>query len=359
MQQVLIDYNKQGVIGVRIYFGMNGDGFSTPFLAGNPITFDQQGWLTKLSNFLQDVQAAHIPYVSFTPAWVPWAADGNMSIYAIVSGSSGSYSINTNCTAATANAVFYPWLPWGLNYSQSSPNRDPIDLGDMQAVYKAPELPVSQGAWQWGSDGAPDQSSLLYQFFNGIFGKVAAAQLQIREFDLSTELPFYSSSLYARQIYDPLQNVHPLFVINTIMYQNGFGPTATLSTASSDPGYEGTCNSFYGDSALVINTSLMLSATTGYAFGTMRSDSSYPSPTNSLYCARTDGHGDLLYVESIPTPNVPGSPIPNLPPVLDVHAYPFDAVHDQGWGWVRNTNSSACQFYSRPGDRPKQHGPGH
>jgi hypothetical protein len=352
VQHVLQDYNRQGVVGVRIYFGMNDAGFSTPFLLGPPITFDSSGWLTKLSNFLQDVKAAGMTYVSFTPAWVPFGTST-----AAINGCYSGATITIPCNGGTP-ANFYPWLPWGID---SDPNTggNPSGLLTPNAIFNAPELAVSQGAWSWGTDTAPDTTTPLYQFFTGIFDQVLAAHLQIREFDLFTEPPLWQSSIYARILYDPLQHVHPLYIVNKIMAEYGFTPTATMSLAGGDPGYtsqngsNATCDSYFSDSALVLVASQMLFAEVGGNFGAMTNDNVSPSPTNGLYCTRGDNK-DLQDLNNIPSyTTLPALPSSNngIVPVLDIHEYPTDGVRDPGWGsgWIPDTNSSACQYYQDDG----------
>jgi hypothetical protein len=54
------------------------------------------------------VRAANMKFVSFVPAWGTYTT-GNLTIYACISGTAGSYNYDFSCT--NANAVFYPWLP--------------------------------------------------------------------------------------------------------------------------------------------------------------------------------------------------------------------------------------------------------
>ena len=58
----------------------------------------------------------------------------------------------------------------------------------------------------------------------------------------------WASSIYGRLIYDNVQQVHPLDIINQIMVGRQLNPTAVLSTAASQPGNNLDCTSLYGDS---------------------------------------------------------------------------------------------------------------
>jgi len=123
------------------------------------------------------------------------------------------------------------------------------------------------------------------------------------------------------------------------MRAHQLSPTATLSTAAGQPGYQTDCSSLSGDSALVLNAYLELSALTGGGFGRV---SGSPSSTVSLYCGNTVDPNDLTI---IPTPTQAESPNWAGPIIMDVHAYPADAILDPGWGWMGNSNSTGCQVY--------------
>ena len=350
MQAVLSAYSQQGVSGVRIYFGMNGDGAndpnadggsqSTPFL--NSSGAPNPAWFQNLSLLFQDLRAANIRYVSLTPAWGTFSP-GRMSIYACISGSQGSYSYNFSCTSANANAVFYPWLPWALTYAAANTPANPgsfavqggpYDQVGMNDYNDVPQLTITAGRpqpWQWSSSAT--SGSPLFNFFDGIFAATANAQLQVRELDLFPEIPMYLSSLYGRLVFDNVQFVAPLDVINQIMLSHQLSQTATISTAAFQPRYGKACTTqASAGSELVLNAYLLLSAMTTGVFG------SVPFSNNG-----TADPGDVCGPVS-PTDFGFGLSVA-VRNVIDVHTYPADAINDPGWGWIADPNSSGCQFY--------------
>jgi hypothetical protein len=339
VQYVLAQYSAQGVTGVRIYFGMNGESGSTPFLNSSGAL--DPNWLAKLSLFMQDLRAANLRYVSLSPSWATWGT-GNMSIYACISGSQGAYRYDFTCTSANANAVFYPWLAWATTYTppqQSAANPNPYgqqggpyDEAGPLAYNYAPQLgdanapPFSPRPWVWTS--AAGSSSPMFKFWDGIFATIANAQLQVREVDIYPEVPMFLSSLYGRLVYDNVQNVSPLDVINQIMMAHSLSPTATLSTAAFQPRNNASCTALSGDSELVVNAYLLLSAMTTGHFGRI------PFDSNGDVCGGISPSDDVYGISSLSGTNV-----------TDIHTYPADAVFDNGWGWIGNPNESAPQYY--------------
>ena len=354
MQAVLGAYSQQGVTGVRIYFGMNGDGVndpnadggsqSTPFIdsSGTP----NPAWFQNLSLFFQDLRAANIRYVSLTPAWGTFSP-GRMTIYACISGSQGSYRYDFTCMSANANAVFYPWLPWALTYAPANTPANPgpfaaqggpFDQVGMNDYNDVPQLTFTAGQsqpWQWSSSA--NSGSPLFNFFDGIFAAVANAQLQVREVDLFPEIPMYLSSLYGRLVFDNVQYVAPLDVINQIMQSHQLSQTATISTAAFQPRYGKACTTQASEgSELVLNAYLLLSAMTTGVFG------SVPFSNNG-----TADPGDVCGPVS-PTDFGYGLSV-SVRNVIDVHTYPADAILDPGWGWISDPNVSGCQYYPDDG----------
>jgi hypothetical protein len=321
MRAVLNNYNQQGIVGVRFQFGINSDASSTPFVSQAGAL--SANWLSNFSLFLQDLRAANLRYVSFTPAWSPWTV-GNMTTYACITGP--PYKYDFTCTSANANAVFYPWLSWALDYVPGQGQGGPYDQSRPLAYSESPLLSALPGAWQWSSSSGP-----LFNFFDNIFSAIAAAQLQVREVDLYPEYPMWASSIYGRLIYDNVQQVHPLDIINQIMQAHQLNPTAVVSTAASQPGNDLDCTSLYGDSALLLTATELLSAMTGGAFGRI---SGVPSASTGNYCGNPID----------PTDTITGLPWLG-PNVIDVHTYPAEAIFDPGWGWISNPNTNACQKY--------------
>ncbi len=178
--------------------------------------------------------------------------------------------------------------------------------------------------WAWSSSEGP-----LFQFFNFIFQAVNNAQLQVREVDLYPEIQIWFSSVKGRLVYDNVQFVHPLDIINQIMVNNNLTPTATFSTQAFQPSYTSSsapCNSSSGDSFLVIPAYLLLSAETGGAFGTYQNICSSPliNPADTI--------------SGLPASQYPFS-------VADIHTYPADTLNDPAWGFISNPNYSGCEKY--------------
>ena len=342
MQSVLNAYAQQGVVGVRVQFGMNGDGIgdpgadsgslSTPFL--NPSGSLDPNWLARFSLFLQDVRAANIQYVTFTPAWSPFGT-GRMSIYACISGPPYRYDFTCTANNPNTNAVFYPWLPWALTYRAGSGQGGPFDEAGQLAWQNAPELGdinTQAGApqpWRWTSDST--QNSPLFKFLDAVFTAVAQAQLQVREFDIYPEIPMRASSIYGRMTFDPVQLVGPMDVINTIMQAHGISPAAAMSTAAFQPQNDQYCVSPYNNfpnSGLVLDEFLLLSAGAQGAFGRVA-----PNPQTNYYCGTIDPS------DSVVAPYSTGIAL------VDVHAYPADYIWDSGFGWISVPNFTGFQYY--------------
>jgi hypothetical protein len=331
---ILHSYNQQKVAGVRIYFGVGGEVFSTPFLAGgtlNPI------WQNNFSLLMQDIRAANIKYVSLVLAWDTYTT-GGFSIYACITGPSGpdlhyTYNFTNFSDCNGANAVFYPWLPWALTvtpdghggYTQGGP----YDASRQKAYEVAPALgdpnapPGSPQPWPWSSTSGP-----LFNFFDFIFGEAHNAQLSVREFNIMPEVPMVVSSIFGRLAYDPIQRAAPMGVINTIMDNHQLIGAAALSTAAGWPQYNQFCDSplmrSITNSGLVVNEYLLVSANTSGAFG------------------RLIGFDPCQAID--PSDMISGKP-PGGIPVINVHNYPVDAVFDNGAGWIPDSNFSGPQYY--------------
>jgi hypothetical protein len=324
MRFVLSDYNQQGVTGVRFQFGMTGDAFSTPFVAKSGAL--SAAWIANFSLFMQDLRAANIQYVSFTPAWLTWY-EGNMTSYACISGP--PYTYDFSCTSSNANAEFYPWLPFPLTYVPGQGHGGPFDDSRPLAYSESPTEAAFPGAWRWSASAA--DPTPLFTFFDAMFAAVANAQLQVREVELIPEIPMWASSIWGRFMYDNVQQVHPLDIINQILQGRQLAPVAVISTAASQPGNNLDCTSLYGDSALLLTATQVLSAQTGGAFGRMPG---WPGSFNDTYCS----------TPLDPTDTINGLPW-SAPNVIDIHSYPAEVILDPGWGWINNPNSSGCQYY--------------
>jgi hypothetical protein len=337
IQGVFSSYNAQGVTGVAMQLGMTGAGASTPFTdsptlqtATSPVFKTgalSAAWVNNLALFFHDLRAANLRRITLRLDMIGGlggnGGPNNMVIeYCLTS--SNQVDI---CPNGSSSTVFvYPWLPWGL--APFSTNVfDPAGYSNTPSLATGTTR-VNQGSWGWGA-GSP-----TITFFDTMLEKAQESGIIVEEIALLDEVDLSSTPVAARLIYDNQTNSNrpnPTPVLTTlgqVMQAHGFSPTGvTFSTAAAEPVYAEVssqfaypdedptnrltdCSSMYGDSAILLASSELLSAISGNPFGPLESNG---TPLNCNAGFSPGGSARVPVAQPQPT-------------IVDVHNYPCDAL---------------------------------
>jgi hypothetical protein len=366
IQSELAAYAAQGVVGVRFQFAMNGCGngsypdcvsrASTPFLDQPNHTGPKAGtlnqvWLNNLNLFFQDLRAANIRYVSFTPDMNGGFSGDSEAIWYCGSGTGSAAGSNWSACAGgnhtdpdpnyrndqIPDIIFYPWLPWGVRPEiGQSGAYDPTGVyhpySDPDGYASDPWLPTELGYWGWGP-GSP-----FLAFFDSILAAAMQNQLTVREVDLFPEAAISWSPVVARLIYDPMTTTQVLSVLGAEMPKYGFNSTGvTMSAASYNP-LQGLppctttypMNSSSKDDSALIDASEFIAVETGQAFGVPE----YASFANDTRQCNATG----FQTDAVPAYTTKVS-------VTDIHAYPCTESSPQNCNGS-STYSASLAIYS-------------
>lgn len=368
IKSILAGYKSQGVVGVRFFLGMTGPPYGTAFVdsSGNPGNPNSSGpkvdipnptYMSNLGLFFQDLRAANIKYVTFTPD-----ISGHLGVdvnymnmtYCYLQGVTTNTSEdgiaspdNRSCATGQTALNYYPWLPFPQYYGTAVPYMTSNADGYNNELY----LLGSHGSWTWGA-GSP-----FLAFFDRTLTAAQNAALIVREVDLLAETSLSQHPVVARMIYnnvaplaanqDTLTGVPVLAILGQYMQNHGFDSGAViLSSPAGDPAYWTDpvtgqsvlhdCGSYWGDSALIIDASEFAAAVGGYPFGLIDSSD---SPSGNLSC------GSKLQTPATPLPAAQASPA-----LTDIHAYPAVANSDteqaSGTSPIYSTGAAAQMIFN-------------
>lgn len=303
------NYVRQGVIGVRFFFSVDG-GYSgsTPWDSNGNVSTQ---WATKLQQFLTDLKSYGIQYV--TPC--PVLMDANEWGYTYIQPNPPIPACNGG-----GNLVFLPWVPFGFD---STSNYWPDCQGFNNAYNSANANPYF---WGW---------SPFLNLAGSTFSATYNSGLQLREFDVQNELDVANFTVAGRLIYDNTHSTDVLTALRSLASNYGFNPySVTFSTAAGGSTVAGfSCGSVYGDSALIFFESELIAS---YAGGWSRIG--IPNGldgTNNLPC-----EGDPTGMISLPVTY-------SQPTITDVHAYPCVISPSTGLcDQSQDTTSSAQTMYT-------------
>ena len=314
MEYFLSAYAIQGVTGVRFMFNV----LASPSTALTGPATISSAWVTRLSNFFNDLAAFGITKITPTPSWDDFgAANGTATCAPTLSNSCTSSS---NCTPSAGGpgrtVQFSALMPYGA--INTGNGYVPDDQSDNNAYSCSPKNP---GFWGWSSH---------YAVINAVAGAARSAGLTIEEIDLQNEVDLYNFDVQARMLYDNTTNTPVLKYLGGALSNNGFSPTAvTVSVDTNSPQYltvNYPCGSVYGDAAQVLPSSELLAALGGAAIGTPP----FITPNGQMSCDNSVANGcpspsqDPAGWEKCATKNMISIPTQGsaLPTVTDMHAKP-------------------------------------
>jgi len=273
---LLRNYANQGATGVRFQFALGGGAASTPFSGSGTVS---STWVTNLGLFFSDVASADIYNVTPTSAMIDtWS--GTLTAFTV------NYPSGGGCPSGGETLYYFPWLPFGLNSSESYyPDES---LGN-QAYACSPPNPASPDGNFWGW-------TPYFNLFDQILSDAQTAGINIQEFDLQNESNLQSFPVMARLIYDNMTSTGVLETLGEKMADYGFSATAvTTSVSSASPGSAGgDCGSLYGDSAHLMLTSELLAATGGALIGNppyISWNGDMPCDASPTYCGSPGSPG--------------------------------------------------------------------
>lgn len=234
------NWRSQGVTGVRFFFTLAGGHFSTPFdSAGNVRT----QWSDNLYWFFYDLKGFGILKVTPTPVFDSWSGPSNMM---------QSRYVSTCGTWKTLN--FVPWLPYGLDPSDSN---YPERTCQNNSYFSAAQTP-SDIFWGW---------TRFFNLMDTVLIKAQATGLIVDALDYFQETNF-SFTVYARMIYDNYRGVNVLQALRDRMTWRGFSAGRISPSANHATPTVGAfdCGSYYGDSAMLLPLSELAASFAG-AYG--------------------------------------------------------------------------------------------
>jgi hypothetical protein len=240
-----------------------------------------------------------------------------------------------DCTG-TYDLKFLPWIPYGfLHDAPAEGDEDCKNNNDSYSTY------ANANPYFWG--WAPFESLVTT-----VVSSAYSAGVSIREFEIDQEQNFVSFPVVGRLIYDNkhydggtlgynvLSKVRG--ILSTYSYNSGLATYSMIPQfPDADTGYNNAngvdCGSYWGDSAMLLETSALTGAIAG-PYGEFGWPAS-TTTTHLLSCGGTDGGMASLPVYS------------TQPTVVDVHAYPcINNTGDFSNCSTSDATNTAETFYS-------------
>jgi hypothetical protein len=324
-------YVSQGVTGVRLYFALGGGNWSTAWDSNGNV---QSGWVSKFLQLMKDLKSYGIQRVTPTTMLVDdWSGTPiipNPPVY-------------SNCNT-TKQLMFFKWVPFGEIYDPNAPpNANDTGFPDCQGARNGySNANANPYFWGW---------TPYFNAVSAILQQVAAAGLQIADFELVNEIDLTDFTVEGRLVWD---NKHGSSQCNDGSYgctdvlsgvryylsQYGFDPhRADYSVGIYRPIYDSRypsgydCGSVYGDSAMLLHQSSLLGAIAGPngLFG----------PTSPAYYDSLPCSGSTSQMISLPV-----SYLLYQPTSTDLHAEPCYVLSTGGCDTSHDGTSPAKNFFS-------------
>lgn len=347
------NYLGQGVRGVRFFFALGGQFYSTPFILNPDKSYQSinPAWRNNLVALFTDLRVYGIEKVTPTPGLSGWAVRCNGEAPYI------GCDCGTNCiewSPRTPKQIcgrdeeggqgifFVKTSPFPYNgftgYPVGREVNDAYNCADANPDPSVPELQVGK-FWGWRP------------FLDALDTVLEAAQtagLRIEDFDLQNELNVTQFTVAARLIYDNKHDINGDTGIDPVtglprvtnvfaevrarMAARNFDSSRlTFSVQPWQPSRCGfDCGSVYGDSAMLIHLSELTAALAGGYFG-------YPSGTTSGYHLPCGGNLDgMIYL--------PDHYSYTQPTVMNIHNYVL--TYGQDYTLQQASACTAWTFYN-------------
>jgi hypothetical protein len=274
-----LNYRKQGVTGVRFFFGSNGFGSNdpngalevgggagnTPLLANgqvNPV------WRASLRQFFADLRSYGVQRVTPTPFFEGWGG-GQF----IIPGCSIAQDPRCDPTRPEVRTTEHPscklmfqkWVPYGFIWGGPGEDSDcQARAGHYDQLFSSNGYDAAQPNPYFSTASWTNVLNLL----DAVLSEAAVAGLDVADLDLFNEMRLTEIPVQARWIYDNKLYRGVLAEVQQRMAAYGFVMTrASYSTTSRETQLNVTCQSPYGDLGALIDVSELRYALVGDRFG--------------------------------------------------------------------------------------------
>ena len=242
-------YRSQGVTGVRFFFTLANGYYSDPFL--EPSGSVKPSWQQNMNLFFADLRSYGITSITPTPVFDTWSGPGQG-----LPGNRMQQRVVWSC-GAWRTLYFVPWLPYGLDTEEQYPDRSCAAAN--RSYYDAAHTP-SDIFWGWGR---------FFNLMNTVMSLAQSNRLDLPSLDYFQEAGMGEFTVHARFIYDSDANsvsTDVLGELRTLMANNGYAPRRVIPSANIPPSptpASANCASYYGESALLLNLTAILTAVAG------------------------------------------------------------------------------------------------
>jgi hypothetical protein len=259
------NWRSQGVTAVRFFFTMAGGWYSTPFDANGNV---DANWSNKLGQFFQDLKCYGIQKVTATPVYDgtmvnccrdPWDLN---DLYCNHKGTANDsrcpVPVESCGRAKTLN--FLPSLPYALDPADSNfPDRK--SCANPNDSYGSAAQTPDTIFWGWPR---------LFNLTDTILAKAAATtptRLELDALDYFNEIKLGGFTVLGRMIHDNARGVNVLQGLRQRMSDRGYDSLRVAPSVPQEAPVQGSggfdCGSFYGDSAILLQTSALAAALAG------------------------------------------------------------------------------------------------
>jgi hypothetical protein len=264
------NYVGQGAAGVRFFYALGGGFSSTPFHSNGAL---QTVWLSRLNQFFTDLRSYGIQRITPTAVFLSnWSGTSQICDGCI----DFTHRTNVGSCGQNKNLKFFPWVPFGFLDVPGGAGDGYPDGQDLNNAYNC--AASNPGFWGWQP---------WFNLVDAVLEQAQLAGLVVADLDLENEINLMDFTVEARLIYDNTHRVDAISRIRQSMAKHGFDRNRpTFSVPMFRPAVSGfSCNSFYGESALIMPASEIRAAFAGAAFGVP----SLFSWTNDLPCGGQQG----------------------------------------------------------------------